>query len=216
MNKTNFSLPILVTVALLAGCTAKAPVATVAPEPTQLQSNKEMITTSQRISQAMLNNVSMKCEIKKKDGSDVITYEIKGKKTKASGASLSGNKGIGYVLNDGGEYMYIWNSLEKKGVKMSLKTTDPSASPMAGQKYDDFSNENTQKAYEDQGYTYDCEEVSLADSVFVAPADVTFTDLSKMMDSMKQMQVSPRGSSIPSEADQKKMIEDIKKMYGTQ
>jgi hypothetical protein len=215
MNKIHFSLPIIVTVAFLAGCTAKTPVATVTPEPTQLQSNKEVITTSQRISQAMLNNASMRCEIKKKDGSDVITYEIKGKKTKASGASLSGNKGTGYVLNDGSDYMYIWNSLEKKGVKMSLKTVDPSASPIAGQKYDDFSNEDTQKTYENQGYTYNCEEVSLADSIFVAPADVTFTDLSTMMDSMKQMQ-APRGSSIPSEADQKKMIEDMKKLYGTQ
>jgi hypothetical protein len=147
------------------------------PSPTQA----EALTPHQRIARALTNGSGISCVIQKKDSMDTITFEGKGTKSRAYGTALSGGKGTGYLVNDG-EYAYIWSEPEKKGVKISMKA----ASSM--QQYQDFSSEATQKKYEDQGYTYECNEASIPDSSFVVPKSVVFSDLSTMMDSMKQYQ----------------------------
>ncbi len=205
MNKKYFSLSLIVLAVVFAGCTK--PAAQNSPEPGVEQNvsdqpvRKEVITNQQRIAQAMANGTSVKCEMVKRDTNDTIVFEMKGTKSKASGAALSGGKGTGYMVNDG-ESVYIWNDADKKGVKMSLAAM-PSGS---AQQYQDFTKEEVEKSYQDLGYTYTCDEGVVADNSFVVPRDVTFTDMDAMMDSVKQMQ----GGSMSAE-DQKKMMEEMKK-----
>ncbi|MDQ3099108.1 MAG: hypothetical protein M3Q44_05170 [bacterium] len=207
MNKKYFSLSLILFVVVLAGCASKNSETTPAPSSGQIEqpSQKEVITGQQRIAQAMTNGTGVTCTIQKKDGTDSITFEMKGKKSKASGASLSGGKGTGFMINDG-EHAYIWNDVDKKGVKMSLK----GISDTSPDSYQDFTNETTQKDYEAQGYTYNCTEASLADAVFIAPKDVIFQDLSALMDSSRQLQGDTPTGNPPTAAERQKLIDSMK------
>ncbi len=189
MNTKFFSFSFIVLTVALVGCTPKpAPEATIVPTPTPTQApvvmQKEMILPQQRIAQAMANGTAMTCVITKNDSSEKITLEIKGKKSRAYGASLSGNKGMGYILNDG-KTAYIWSEPDKKGLKMDLENATTSGS----QQYEDFTKDEVWKKYQDNGYSYTCDDATFADSNFAVPKDVTFTDLSEMMKSINGMKL---------------------------
>jgi hypothetical protein len=198
--KNRFLPLIIVSFALLTGCTTKPPV--VNPTPTPVVSPQSKVETV-KLAGLLAKGSSVKCQIAKSDGADAISFVVKNKKTKAMGSSLSGGKGTGYMLNDT-EYMYIWNDSENKGIKISLAS--PSSSPST--QYQDFSRDEVEQDYVKKGYTYTCEEAVIDDSEFVLPKDIVFSDLSAMMEQTKKLQVSP--GKTPS-AEQ---IEDMMKQYG--
>lgn len=208
MKNLYLSLTIIFVV-LLAGCTTKTSTTVQSTETpvTQEQSKAEVESNAKKFANAMSAGKSVKCVIAKADGSDSITFMVKGKKTKAMGTSLSGGKGTGYMLNDS-EYVYIWNDSDKKGIKMSLALAAPSGSPNA--QYQDFGQEGVEKDYIEKGYTYNCNEESVADSEFVIPKDVTFSDMAALMEQTKKLQASP--GKTPS-AEDMKQIEEMMKQY---
>jgi hypothetical protein len=70
------------------------------------------------------------------------------------------------MLNDS-QYLYIWNDADKKGTKMDLAKINSMASASAiTREYQDFSREDVEQMYKDQGYTYTCEEKAVSDSEF--------------------------------------------------
>jgi len=205
---------IIIFVTFLVGCSAKTEgKSTSTPAATQKVEDKINLTATEKIANAIANNKSIKCEISKKDGKDSMTFEIKGKKSRASGSSLSGGKGTGYMLNDG-EFMYIWNDIDKTGVKISLAMASPSGSTAPKQKYNDFTKEDIQKQYEEMGYKYDCNEAKIDDVDFVIPADVVFSDMSVMTKSIQDMQKNAQVDKTPTPEDLKKMMDDAKKYQG--
>jgi hypothetical protein len=211
MNKNYFFHTIVLSGLLFGACSTKT--ANPVDNATPVVNEKKMEeTAAQKIASALSNNKSVVCEITKKDNSDMMMFEIKGKKSKVSGSSLSGGKGMGYMINDS-ENVYIWNDADKKGIKMNLKSLESTASAQS-QQYSDFTKEDVQKQYEDLGYSYDCRDKDVSDSVFVAPSDVVFSDMSEMMNSVKEMQKNSQAGKTPSPAEINKMMEDAKKYQG--
>lgn len=219
MNKNYLSFTIIVSVLLLAGCTAKstAPTGSVAPvqNPVGEQSQAELESNAKKMMRAMDKGGSITCVIAKTDGTDTITFKVKGKKTKAMGESFADGKGMGYMINDT-ENMYIWNDKDKEGIKLSLKAAVPSGSPVAtNNQYEDFTKDDVEKEYEEKGYRYDCTEGAIADSEFVPPKTVIFTDTSKMMEESSRMMQQYNAGKTPSPAEMKQYEETMKK-YGNE
>jgi hypothetical protein len=112
------------------------------------------------------------------------------------------------MVNDS-ENIYIWNDADKKGFKMSLNAATEIASQSGvAKQYQDFSKEDVEKMYQEQGYTYNCLEASVADSEFVVPKDVVFSDMSAILEQTKKLQMAP--GKTPSAADLKNYQEMMK------
>lgn len=96
--------------------------------------------------------------------------------------------------------MYFWNG--KEGSMMTIPDAvegDTTTTDTQSLNPDNFFKEVEQ-------YKDSCKPAVVSDSLFTAPADVTFTDLSKMMESVPQGNTVPEGSGM-TEEDIKKIME---------
>ncbi len=168
---------------LFSACKPQTPPA--APES---QTQDQAINEFTEMGQAIQSGKPVSCTMQKKDSTESVTYLIKGKKMKMSGFG-SGDAGQpGSMLSDG-EYVYTWTDATKQGMKFKLPSeeaqqTTTEQTPTTPQNVPDFSSEEERQKYADMGYTVNCEVAVVADSEFVPPTDVTFRDLSSMMQAL--------------------------------
>ncbi len=116
-----------------------------------------------------------------------IEYVIKGKKMRMHASSTTANMPASSMISDG-EFLYTWTEKDKKGMKIKVPTQEEGKQIAEdAQKLPDLSQESEKKRYENLGYTIDCSIATAEDTEFIPPPDVTFTDLSGMMDMAKKM-----------------------------
>lgn len=165
---------------VLAGC--KQQVA----QTEEVQPEREMVSEAQEMSQAIKSGQPVICTMTGRDGA-VMTYQFKGGKMRADGMALAQTGTTGSMINDLA-YIYSWQQGESQGIKIAVTPETPEALPTgeveptsAVPQAPDFSDEETIDDYESQGFTVDCNEQTVDDSVFVPPAEVTFTDPGALM-----------------------------------
>lgn len=187
MKSKNLFLTLVVFPILLMGCKA-AP--TASNSPTQEPSAQKEDQTDQ-LATILSAGGSARCIMSKADGTSEVSYTIKGKKMRMEGMAGSSQQNNGTVINDG-TYLYIWEKGKTEGIKSKIPSQqemeslkEKSKSTM--QNAPDLSDTAVRKEYEDQGYRIDCQPATVADSDFIPPTTVTFTDTSALMENAVKM-----------------------------
>lgn len=165
-------------------CTQKS---TTQNMPEQDQTQNEMAQEFETIATAIAAGKSAQCVMTKTDSTDTITTYIKGKKVKTISVSDSTPTQSGSMLSDG-TTMYTWSDATKEGIMFKLPSEDELKSmPTNAPQVPDFSKPDETEKYENQGYVVNCEVKSIDDAEFTKPSDVTFTDMSALLESAAKM-----------------------------
>ncbi len=186
----------------------------------ETQTEAQMAGEFESVAGAIQAGRPVSCTMTKKGDNTVMTYFLKGQKMKMSGFGSTGASTTGMMISDG-RTIHTWDETTKKGFTMTLPE-DQNIEDYAeqnGQNVPSIQSEEDKKALEDQGYIVDCKEQSIADSEFVPPSDVTFSDMSGLMESANTMMKENQSGSAPSEADQeamRKKAEELMKQYQEQ
>lgn len=156
-----------------------------AEAPNQEQSQQEIMNEWQQVGNAVANGESVMCQIRNIETDEVGDYYMQGEKIKYQFEHPTDPQQSGSFISDG-EYIYSWNTENKQGMKFKIDVQEETQQQMENMQQPendvpDFTDESTWKEYENTGYTIDCEVSDIADSEFVPPADITFTDFSEMM-----------------------------------
>ncbi len=132
---------------------------------------------------------SASCTLTKKDGSSQILYHAKKDKVSVTGITSDTQAGTepSSMLMDG-TYVYTWNETTKEGVKFPVPDPeDVQQAQNQAPSIPDFSEETAREEYLADGYEIDCQVAEVPDAVFTPPSDVTFTDMSAMMENAQKM-----------------------------
>lgn len=203
MKKISF---ILTAALLFAGCSKAQSPST--PKETE-------IPTSNGSSPFQFSGTPMSCTLTKKDGTSSMTYKMKEKKMRVTGiASADGKNGQNMIKDD--QYMYTWDDLTKKGMKIAVSTIDDLANEAtrSGQSVPSLASEADKKKYENEGYAVNCTEASISDADFVPPTDVIFQDTDAMLKQSKTMMQKLQGSDTPASVEEmQKQAEEMMKQY---
>jgi len=138
------------------------------------QSVGEIMTEAQKFAAAVASGEPYYCEISGND--TTLTYHLKEGKMHMTTVTPDYE---GYAINDT-VTLYSWNSQSKQGTKMTLPTKEelesqaknlpsPSDAPSFGTA-SDYDN------YQSQGYTINCQQQAIDNSLFLPPSDITFID----------------------------------------
>ena len=213
MNKTTLLLGLgLVVIVVLAGVfvfVKKPQTSSVAP--VQNEEQKGSMFTS--IKDALSKALSLECMYTDEKGDATKTY-IKGGSVHVS-LTLKNPTPDGYsetLLKD--KKMYMWNPTTKKGMvytlpeKMMANLT-PQPTSVSAMPKERETDENKGDSFLSQVEKYKdaCKPATLADSLFTIPTDVTFQDMSKLMEDATKMM--PTGQALPSGYN----IDELKKKY---
>lgn len=130
----------------------------------------------------------------------VLGSKIRGNFTMDDGA---GTMLKSHMVSDG-EYVYLWGDAMEQGIKMKYSELDVEKAR---------TNENL-KALNDT-YNYDCDEWAVIDSYFVAPSDITFTDMTALQEMMKtndrsEVDMCLSCNVIPDEAAKQECLANFK------
>lgn len=178
---------------LLGGCTLPM-LSSSEPNSTENPS----ITTSQedaasKIAAAMQSGEPIRCTAEMADGTARYEYFMSGKKFRMDGTVTTEGKTEAYHAINDSTYLYSWSESQNQGIKIKM----PTEAEMAEQKekYDeymndlpDFSDENSVREYEDQGYSINCQPASVDQAMFTPDSSIEFSDMSAMMQQMQQTQ----------------------------
>lgn len=138
---------------------------------------------------------------------------MKDKKIKVTGITTAGEMKSQNMITDG-TYMYTWDVSTKKGMKISLEGKDLAAETRQQAAAPQLQSDEDKKKFEDEGYDVKCEVATIDDAEFVPPSDVTFSDLSSMMEQSKKMMVKPDDSLTPEEKSAlDKQTQEMMKQY---
>ncbi|MFA5986132.1 MAG: hypothetical protein WC819_02160 [Parcubacteria group bacterium] len=180
-------------VIMLSACSAKLPaqeqiqetVNTAQQKVAEVKEGSEKVTGS--IKDIMLMGGAVKCTWEDgESGMSGITYvdgEKMNSKTMNMPVGVNGEIGEAYAISDG-TWLYMWTSTSLQGTKMKMEKED--LAKAAG----NIQKENTGDIKGDGAmdmnakYNYDCEKWNADATLFVPPTNVTFTDLSAMMEQM--------------------------------
>lgn len=203
-KKSVASITLVASLAIvLSGCSFPGMTTT---QETSMMTSDDTTVAGNQIAAAMMSGGSLKCEVTNATTGDSFTYTIKGEKIRASIMTSDTTQPDGNMINDT-EYIYVWNNDENTGVKMRALTQaemQDAAAQAPTTSIPDFSSDEVQQQYQDQGYTMTCQEALVTDADFIPPATVTFQDMSAMMDAamqqgqqlqMQQTQVQMQGSA---------------------
>lgn len=141
------------------------------------------------ISQAMMTGASLRCQIVNAERGETISYVTKDKKMHVTTTMMNDENQTqnSFMINDG-QYIYIWTDGEPNGYKSQtiteedLKDIADKAPNTSQQTVPDFSQTEIQQEYEDKGYTISCDPAQVEDSTFIPPTNVSFQDMSALMD----------------------------------
>lgn len=181
---------LVLTAVVLSGCINRQ--TTQSESPTEPGREETRLTDSappaelEEMANAIEAGESVSCTMSN-DTDSTMVYHIKGEKFKITGMSTGEDLQTGSMLSDG-EFIYNWSDDTKMGTKMKIEepeevTSDPE---MTEELVDEESQISDPRDFYDQGFEVDCERSIIADSEFVIPTDVTFTDLSDLMQNMGQ------------------------------
>lgn len=204
-------LVLLLVVVTFAGCNRLRP-QTTAPQ-TQQQAANELSD----ISAAIATGQSARCTMTKTDGSETITYAVKGKKVRVTGLKSQEQGYRGSMILDE-TMMYTWDETTNQGVKMTLPS-DQELKDIAeqnGQDIPDLSSEEERQRWESEGYQISCSIEEVDDSEFVPPSDVTFTDMSAMMESLGTMTGQDGQTSTNDQEQMQQKVNELLKQYQAQ
>ena len=126
------------------------------------------------------------CSINSPEGAIVV--KAKNGKVRIDGMAFvmpnsENQQSDGVYLNDG-EWVYMWSGNE--GTKMNIK----SMKQMSGEEdvsEDDYSWQDWAEDWQEASLGYDCQEKNLDDSLFQAPSNVNFRNLTAMMENLDKM-----------------------------
>jgi hypothetical protein len=190
-------------VIMLNACGAKLPtqgqiqetVDTAQQKVAEVKEGSEKITGS--IKDIMLMGGAVKCTWEDgESGMSGITYidgEKMNSKTMNMPVGVNGEIGEAYAISDG-TWLYMWTSTSLQGTKMKMKKEDLVKAAGNIQK-ENVGDANGGGAMDmNAKYNYDCEKWNADATLFVPPANVTFTDLSVMMDQLKAPAKSGAGA----------------------
>ncbi|MEO8582010.1 MAG: hypothetical protein ABI425_05570 [Patescibacteria group bacterium] len=217
MKKSTLLTGLVLGSIVLAGCKAQTPTTT---DNTPTDSTKGGSTTDKMKSWADAVKIGggLKCTMTDNKTSKTVNYLAKGRKTHMSGQGLASSdaKSSSEIIMDG-EFVYMWDTTKKEGVKMTMPTEEEiKAAQNANNNLKDvpdtldFSNPDTMKKFEDENTNVDCSPAIISDAEFVPPTEVKFQDFSAMMkNSMQKVQEGMSDS-------QKKEVQDAMKQYSNQ
>ncbi len=144
---------------------------------------------------------TFKCDVKAKDGSQAITYALKGDKVAMSmmQPAVGNTPAKEMKMVSDSTIMMIWDPATKQGMKMTIPSGEsvapPTADVPAAPKNGDLSTwENMQNEYD-----INCTPFTAGNAEFTPPTDVVFTDLSSMMaPNGAAAGTLPAGATMPS------------------
>lgn len=172
----------------------------------EVQTQEQAMGEYEQMANLVATGKPVRCLMTDTEKGHTMTYLMKDKKVKMTDMMMSDTGETGAMLMDT-EYMYTWSDQKKEGTKMKLNLEDlKESADQAQQDVPDLSNEEDRKAYEEMGYTINCEEAQVSDSEFVPPTDVKFMDMSAMMEKAKEAQ---QGMT----PEQQKQMEEMMKQY---
>lgn len=169
------------------------------------QSESEMISETKELATAMEQGKPIHCTMTDTEGA-VVDYYNSGEKMKVAGMNVNDQTENGFMINDG-EYMYIWSEGETEGIKYPVSEVEEmqkSAQEYSEMQVDtpDFRNEADVTEYENRGYTINCDETTIEDSMFVPPSDITFMDVAAQMEEQfSQMKKQMENVELPPELE---------------
>lgn len=146
------------------------------------------------IQDALARSVTLQCDYTNAQGTHVMAYikngEIRSDITSSTNAKENGS----LIMKD--NKMYFWN-VQKTGFMMDMSTLQVTPTPGSAQ--------NTVADLEQ--YKKYCKGATVADSLFVLPTDIKFTDYSQVMHAMPSIKVpttspSTGGYTIPTQYQQ--------------
>lgn len=186
---------------LLSGTTLLAcsvPSLTPTPSPEAINQATNETTgnqTAEDLAQAVMTGDEMQCAINNLDKGESIKFLTKDKKMKVA-TNVNGDEQNSYMISDT-QFLYIWTEGQTTGVKTrvpteaEIKDLQDTAGESQQQSITDFSQEDVQEQYRNQGYTIDCRPGEVNDAEFIPPSNITFQDMSALMDgAMKAVQRS--------------------------
>jgi len=184
--KNNFKLALILGISaiFLSGCTTGAPnqtaTQTTIPSTDSAQNNFSL-------KDALIQGKSLKCTFTTDQGT--MTSWIKGKKVRVEGAMFeTGSGGNGGMINDGTS-VYIWNDQDNQGTKFEIATLpSPQADNDQAQNSQQFKDVEKWADDAQSKYKMDCKEEVVNDSQFIPPANITFQDMSQIINKMKDIQ----------------------------
>jgi len=109
--------------------------------------------------------------------------------------------------------MHAWDTSKKEGVTMAFDISDvnknvPQAGQIPGQNPGDFMKELEQ-------YKKYCHSATVADSLFVIPTDIKFTDLTSMMKDAQKMMPSGAAVNPSTAAQMQEQMKQFQQKYQT-
>lgn len=161
------------------------------PGKNQPNSPAAMQQEANEIAQAMQQGKPLACVITNTEDQSAMAYAIEGQKMKVTGMRAEGQTQAGSMLNDG-EFLYVWDEATLQGTKMMMPDpAEVAKSQEQAEQYlqelPDFSDTTVQESYEEQGYTIECQPGNFPADFFTPPSNVTFQDLSQLMESFGSM-----------------------------
>lgn len=155
---------------------------------------------------------SQKCTVKVESGEGEVTSEMWTKNGKFK--QISKTKGLSeemedltiYTISDG-EWIYSWNDKSDKGMKFSVRESEEMA--------DNVPEEMKGSAVDwDEKIDFDCKATSVADSEFVPPTNIEFTNWMKEMTKMQETATQQMEESGTNNEAIQEMMEKFEEING--
>ncbi len=156
----------------------------------KFKSGKESAVLFDSIKDALSKNLTLSCEFNNSEGMKVSSF-IKNGAVRVTTLSANGNQSGEMIL--AGEKMYIWDTKTKQG--FVYDTPENSGETTENSNIGDFSGKDYLAMIEE--YKNSCVVATVADSYFEVPKDVSFKDMNKFLEDLKNQK--PQGYQVPQE-----------------
>ncbi len=156
------------------------------------------------ISAAMQTGDPLSCMIMKTNENKQMSLSLQSGKVFLTGNALTPT-GTDATLVYDTDYAYVWENGETDGLKSKLPTREDLTIAINNARGSGFNipNPNDPNSFsqmEAQGYAISCQSTSIADSVFVPPATIRFTDITstvqQTIDSLKNVSPSTQPETV--------------------
>lgn len=200
---------LLVLSLFLTGCNKAEPNSTDIPaEVSETQTEAQLQTEAQKISNAMQSGEKLQCTIVQEETNERITYLVQGKNFKISGLTENMEEGqTGFVVSDGVSF-YSWLEPKNEGVKMTIPSEEELDAQMEKLQMDipELDSEEAVERYEDDGYRITCDPASFDNSEFIPPLTVKFQDVDAMM--QQGLDSALEGMSEADKAEMERLLQE--------